>query len=87
MPSSTVGNSEDALAYLDAVVPAMRRLGVREFAGLVLDPEPTLPDQEDPTERKLSAAEIQQQLRDNRKRIALGASGGPVKRIFDPTRP
>lgn len=79
--------AHEAVAYLNAVVPAMRSLGVTEFDGLRLGPPPSQPDGADGSERKLTTDEIERRSRAERQRIALAASGGPVKRILDPTRP
>lgn len=88
---------ESGLAKLwDAQADWMRKVGATHaewnpmgtvLVCLTLGDAPTPPDVEDPTQRKLSAAELDQRSRDERRRIALGASGGPVKRILDPTRP
>ncbi len=79
--SPTLLSSEEAVSYLERVVPAMRRLGVRTFDGLELGPDPATPDAGDESERILTASEKERRARAERMRIALGASGGPVPRV------
>ncbi len=75
---------EPDIAYLEAIVPVMRRLGVVDFAGVKLGPVP-LSDagQDEPTQRTLTAAELERRARQERRRVASASSGGPVPRVGD----
>lgn len=76
------------IAYLKAVVPEMRKLHVRRFGELELDPEPLSVAAEDEaaerdaTQRKPITPDQREQIaRTERRRVALAASGGLIPRI------
>lgn len=70
------------LADLEATVAMMRRLGVTEWNGIKLGPEPIPASDEQPSGP--TADERVKQARAERQRIASLASGGPVRGIGRP---
>ena len=71
-------NPDEDIAYLEAVVPVMRRLGVVEGFTLRLGPTPADPEATQPTH---IPAEDEVKAREERRRIAMASSGGPVPRL------
>lgn len=65
---------------LRADVAVMRELGVLEWNGIKLGPEP-LPATE--TQPRFSLEEQERHNRVERMRVAMASSGGPVKRLGD----
>lgn len=75
-----MGTGDEAVVYLDIVVAAMRRLGVSEYAGIKLGPPPSDGADDNATQRD-DAAKVEMRAREERRRIALASSGGPLKRV------
>lgn len=74
--------TETALADLEARVMKMRELGVTRWGGIELGPLPPPSNAgDDETTQRLTAAQVEQRARDERKRIASASSGGPLKRL------
>ena len=71
---------EQAIVYLENVVGAMRRLGVVEFDGIKLGPPPS-DGADDQRDSAVDAAKHEQTQREQRRRVALASSGGPLKRV------
>lgn len=74
--------SDDAAndtAYLTAIVPVMRSLGVTEFGVVKLGPTPS--QQTDDQAKPTNSPDIEQKRRDERRRIALASSPGLVRRL------
>lgn len=85
--STAVGTPiESDIAYLDAIVPKMRALGVMRFGELELGPVPlsdAADDVERATQRIPTAQQLEQRAREERRRVASAASGGPIRRVAD----
>jgi len=74
-----VADASSDTAYLQALVPVMRELGVECYAGVVLGPDPTstahsVEPELTPDERRMLAQRQEAQRLD---RMRFGASGGP----------
>jgi hypothetical protein len=65
-------------AYLEALVPAMRRLGVVSLGDVSLGPAMTVDTPDEMTDERKQLAEKQAAAREERMRF--GASGGPRPR-------
>ncbi len=71
-----------SLTDLEARVAKMRELGVVEWGDIKLGPVPAkAEDDEDATQRKLTPEQVEARDRAERRRVASGASGGPVPRL------
>lgn len=66
----------EAVVYLEIVVPVMRRLGVTDYDGLSLGPDPhSSAGDEEPTQQSSSPIEQERRAREQQRRILT--SGGP----------
>lgn len=84
--SGTLVGSEDAIKLIETLEPIARKRGLtRVRVGEIefdLGPaEPVPSEDEDKTQRRLTANELERRMRDERRRIASAASGGPIKRL------
>jgi hypothetical protein len=71
----------EAVVYLETVVAAMRRLGVSEFDGIKLGPPPSDGTEAEDNGPAVDAAKVEQRAREERRRVALASSGGPLRRV------
>ncbi len=82
--SASVGSPiDEARDYLNAIVPLMRELGVEEYDGLRLGPMPPsdAASREDDETQRLTPEKQVARAREERRRIAMAASGGPIRRV------
>ena len=68
-------------AQLRLDVELMRELGVAEWREIKLGPAPEQHDEERSTQQRFTADELEKRARDERRRISMASSGGPVKRV------
>lgn len=75
------GNAETDIAYLTALVPIMRELGVSSFGATVLGPEPGKATPDEPNLTKDERMKLaQREAAERLERLRYGASGGPRPR-------
>lgn len=79
---------EDVIADLRTTVQCMRELGVLEYNGIKLGPNPSHSSSERTPSKteQLSPLERAVQAREHHRALAMAASGGPVKRPSDGER-
>ncbi len=77
-------DTESTLADLEARVRKMRDLGVTRWGDIELGPAPTSDvESDDNMAQQPTAAQLEQRAREERRRVALASSGGPLRRLAD----
>jgi hypothetical protein len=81
-PIQVGAETESAIADLECRVAKMRALGVTRWGDIELGPVP-LSDaaSDDRDQRTLTADELTRRAREERRRVAMASSGGPVPRV------